>query len=266
MLTLTLHTPPPVPVELAGVVPDRIHAMNLGDISHLPVLCGNRTEPLGTYFSVAGDPSDAAVRIDGDCSRVKRIGAGMAAGTMTVAGLAGMHAGAGMTGGTLTIDGDAGDWLAAELRGGTVRVRGDAGDQCAAAYRGSRHGVRGGVVIVHGGVGAEAGLLMRRGILVVGGCTGEFAGASMIAGTLVAAAVGRHAGAGMKRGTLVVGREPNWPPGFRFSCVYEPAYMGLLAAWLRELDAPPPAGLGTRPVRCYRGDIIHGGDGEVLVG
>ncbi len=266
MLTLTLHTPPPVPVELSGVVPDRIHTLNVDEIARLLVLCGNRTEPLGAFFAAAGDPSDAAFAIVGDCSRVKHIGAGMAAGTLTVAGPAGMHAGAGMTGGTLTIDGDAGDWLAAELRGGTVRVRGDAGGQCAAAYRGSRHGLRGGVVVVDGNVGAEAGLLMRRGILVVGGGTGEFAGASMIAGTLVAAAVGRHAGAGMKRGTLVVGEAPDWPPGFRFSCVYQPAYLGLLAAWLRGLDAPVPAGLGTRPVRCYRGDIVHGGDGEGLVG
>ncbi len=264
MLTLTLHTHPDVPLELDGVTPDRLLKLTATAVARLPVAHGNRTVELGAYFAVAGDASDGDLRIVGDCSRVKLIGSGMTAGTLTIQGDAGWHAGAKMAGGTLTIDGDAADWLGAEMSCGAIVVHGHAGNQCGAAYRGSRYGMRGGTIVVHKTCGDEAGLLMRRGLIVVAEGVGQAAGASMIAGTLVAlGGVGRECGAGMKRGTIVVGGPPPaWPPGVRFSCEYSPAYLGVLAKQLAVLGLPV-ADFAGRVVRCHRGDLLHGGRGEL---
>ena len=264
MLTLTLHTPPDVPLELDGVTPDRLLKLAATDIARLQVAHGNRTVELGAFFAVAGDASDGDLRIVGDCSRVKLIGSGMTAGTLTVEGHVGWHAGAGMAGGTLTIIGDVADWLGAEMTGGAITVRGNAGHQCGAAYRGSRHGLRGGTIVIHGSCGDEAGLLMRRGLIAVAGTVGQAAGASMVAGTLVAlGGVGRGCGAGMKRGTIVVGgMQPVWPPGMRYSCDYAPAYLGVLARQLAALGLPTGEFAG-RVARCHRGDLLHGGRGEL---
>ena len=264
MLTLTLHTQPDVPLELDGVTPDRLLKLAAAAIARLPVANGNRTVELGEFFAVAGDAADGDLRVVGDCRRVKLIGSGMTAGRLTVEGDAGWHAGAKMTGGTLTIDGDAADWLGAEMSGGAIAVRGHAGHQCGAAYRGSRHGMRGGTIVVHKTCGDEAGLLLRRGLIAVAGAVGQAAGASMVAGTLVAlGGVGRDCGTGMKRGTIVVGGpEPALPPGVRFSCEFAPAYLGVLAKELAEVGLSWP-GLATATARCYRGDLLHGGRGEV---
>ena len=264
MLTLTLHTQPDVPLELDGVTPDRLLKLAAADVARLQVAHGNRSVKLGAFFAVAGDASDGDLRIVGDCSRVKLIGSMMTAGAVTVEGNVGWHAGARMTGGTLTVHGDAADWLGAEMSGGAITVRGHAGNQCGAAYRGSRHGMRGGTIVVHGSCGDEAGLLMRRGLVAVAGAVGQAAGASMVAGTLVAlGGVGWDCGAGMKRGTIVVGGpEPAWPPGVRSSCDYAPAYLGVLVKQLAALGLPV-ADFAGRAVRCYRGDLLHGGHGEL---
>jgi hypothetical protein len=76
----------------------------------------------------------------------------------------------------------------------------------------------------------------------------------MIAGTLRAdGGFGDYPGAGMKRGTLLTLQPlPALPPGFRFACEYEPAILGILDEPLRRSR-----------VRCYRGDLLTGGRGEI---
>jgi formylmethanofuran dehydrogenase subunit C len=67
----------------------------------------------------------------------------------------------------------------------------------------------------------------------------------------------------MKRGTILAcGPEPEVGPGLRYSCDYAPAFLGVLAAHLRRLDfaVAIPAS-----VRCFRGDLLTGGNGELLV-
>lgn len=267
MLHLTPVANPTIPVELDGVTPDRVAARSAADIAKLPVFHGNRREELGVFFAVTGDASYGEIVVHGSCPWAKHVGAKMTSGRIVVEGDVGMHAGAAMTGGELCVRGHAGDWLGAEMRGGRVRVLGSAGNQVGAAYRGSRKGMTGGEILVGGNVGDEAGLLMRRGIVVVGGACGAFAGASMIAGTVVAlGGVGPRAGAGMKRGTVFVAAgEPELPPSFRFSCEYRPAFVGWLLHHLRGLPFEPATHLDVHAVRCFRGDLLHGGRGEVLV-
>ena len=250
----------PIPLEFHGITPDRILRLDALGIAKLPVLFGNRKAELGEFARVLECGGDDTMRFDGHTDRVKGLGAGMKDGSICVENGAGLHAGAQMTGGKLMIVGDAGDWLGAEMSGGRIEVHGHTGHNAGSAYRGSRHGMRGGSIVVKGNAGDELGLLMRRGSIVVKGTTGAFAGASMIAGTVAAMnGFGPRAGAGMKRGTLIACGPTDVASGFRYSCAYDPAYLDLLRQHF-PCDLPPP-----RTVRCYRGDVLTGGRGELLV-
>jgi formylmethanofuran dehydrogenase subunit C len=267
MLKLTFRAPSAVPLELDGITPERVAGLTPLEVAKLPVQYGNRSEPLGAFFDVTPDRDRLAdLHFAGDTRNVKSIGAGMTAGSVFVEGPVGMHAGARMRGGSLVLDSRAGGWLGAEMSGGYIEVRGHAGDQVGAAYRGSRRGTTGGTIVVRGSAGDELGLLMRRGLIVVEGNCGEFAAASMIAGTLVLLGeVGQRCGAGMKRGTILTARELSLPPSFRYACSYQPTFVPMVLAQLRALHLTVPPAFGGN-LRCFRGDLLTGGRGEVLVG
>ncbi len=267
MLKLTLRAPSTIPLELDGITPERVAGLSPLEVALLPVQHGNRAEPLGEFFDVQPDPHRLAdLHFAGDTRHVKHIGAGMTNGSVFAEGPVGLHAGAGMRGGSLILDSGAAGWLGAEMKGGYIEVRGDAGDQAGAAYRGSRRGMTGGTIVIRGTAGDELGLLMRRGLIAVDGACGEFAGASMIAGTLVfLGEVGERCGAGMKRGTILTAREPLLPPSFRYSCEYRPAFVPMYLTKLRSMGVNLPVTFGVGTVRCFRGDLLTGGRGEVLV-
>ncbi|MCA9266882.1 MAG: formylmethanofuran dehydrogenase subunit C, partial [Planctomycetales bacterium] len=236
-LTLTQHTTSAVPIEVEGVLPERIAELSPGEIERLPVLHGNRRTPLGEFFRAAGDASDLQLEWVGDLSGVHRIGAGMTTGRIRVDGCAGRHLGSAMTGGEIIVAGDAGDWLGAEMRGGAVHVHGDAGDCVGAAYRGARRGMAGGTIFIHGRAGHELGHSMRRGLIAVAGDAGEFAGFHMLAGSIfVFGRVGLRCGAEMRRGTIALlgPHAPALLPTFRFACRFRPPMLPLQLAGLRR--------------------------------
>lgn len=258
MFTLTRRESSPIPLDVTGILPETVANLSALEVAKLPVLFGNRREELGQHFDVtAGRQFD--LRFTGDTRNVHNIGKGMASGTTFCENDVGRHAGAQMSGGRLILDMGAGDWLGAEMRGGFIQAHDTVGDGVGAAYRGSRRGMTGGQIELLLHVGHEIGLLMRRGMIVVHGDTGEFAGASMIAGTIaVRGTLGARAGAGMKRGTiLALGGVAEVSAGMRYSCEYSPAVLPLLG---RTLNLPMPP-----RVRCFRGDVLTGGRGELLV-
>src|ERR671928_772196 len=169
-LTLTLREEPVVPLEAEVLCPDRLSGASREEIEALPVWHGNERTRLGEFFAVSGAGDD--VRLEGDLSRVKFVGAGMTAGRLTVAGDAGMHAGAAMRGGELHVEGDVGDWAGAGMRGGALVVRGSAGRRLGGGYPGERAGMRGGEIVVHGDAGPEAGARLRRGLIALAGGAG----------------------------------------------------------------------------------------------
>ena len=266
MLLLKYHSTTTIPVEAECLTPDQLAGKTATEIAALPVQHGNTQLPLGEFFAVEGDAGDREIAIEGDCRRVKWIGAGMTTGSVTIRGHAGMHLGAEMRGGEIHVQGNAGDWVGAEMRGGHIRIHGDAGDLVGAAYRGSRTGMRGGVIVVDGNAGNEVGATMRRGLIVVGGNVGDFAGVSLIAGTVfVFGQAGLRTGAGMKRGTIgLFGPRPPLLPSFRRDCVYRPPFMGLylrqLRAWGFVRVEQHLSGLYER----YSGDLVTLGKGELL--
>src|SRR5919198_162216 len=179
-LTLTLREEPIVPLEAEVLWPDRLAGSGGEEIEALPVWHGNERTRVGEFFAVSGAGDD--VRLEGDLSRVKHVGAGMAAGRLTVAGDVGMHAGASMRGGELHVEGDAGDWAGAGMRGGTLVVRGSAGHRLGGVYPGERAGMRGGEIVVHGDAGAQAGAGLRRGLIAVAGGGGGAPRLRLLAG------------------------------------------------------------------------------------
>lgn len=263
-LTLTLREQPTVSLEAEVLTPDRLAGVSREEIAALPVWLGNERMRVGEFFAVSGAGDD--VRIDGDVSRVKFVGAGMSTGRLTVAGDVGMHAGAGMRGGELLVEGDAGDWAGAGMRGGRLVVRGAAGCRLGGAYAGERAGMRGGEIVVHGDAGAEAGAGLRRGLIAVAGRVGDAAGLRMLAGTIVAlGGLGARAGAGMRRGSIVT-MTPTTPLAtFVFSCIYRPPFLPLYLRRLRALGlAVSDEQLDGRYAR-WCGDSLELRRGEILI-
>lgn len=266
MLLLRYHGTTTIPVEAECITPDVLAGKAAAEIAALPVQHGNAQVPLGEFFTVSGDASTSEIVVEGDCSRVKWLGAGMTRGRLTIQGHAGMHVGAEMSGGELVVHGNVCDWVGAEMRGGRIHVHGNAGHLAGAGYRGSRHGMRGGVLLIDGKAGNEVGSNMRRGLIAVGGDTGDFPGVSLIAGSVfLFGQPGVRLGAGMKRGSIVVcGGHPALLPTFRYACTYRPAFLPLYLRQLRDWGFAVRDEFLTGMYRRYSGDLVALGKGEIL--
>ena len=80
-LYLRYHGQTSVPVEIEGVVPDRLREKSLAEIERLEIYNGNRKLPLAELFSHHGRPEQRAhVEFDGDLAGVHFIGYGMTMG------------------------------------------------------------------------------------------------------------------------------------------------------------------------------------------
>jgi formylmethanofuran dehydrogenase subunit C len=267
MLKLTNTSSSLIPVEAECITPDQLAGKTVAEIAALPVQHGNAQVSLGEFFRVAGDAGDGQIILEGDCSRVKWVGAHMKSGNLTISGNIGMHAGAEMRGGTIEVHGNAGDWLGAEMSGGMIRVRGDAGHCLGGCYRGGRTGMRGGVILIDGQAGNETGYAMRRGFIAIAGSAGDFTGVSMIAGTVfVFGKSGIRPGAGMKRGTIAFfGDNPPLLPTFRYNCVFEPLFLRMYFKHLRDAGFPYVQDFARGVCRRYSGDLVASGKGEILI-
>ena len=139
-----------ITVEAEVIRPDAFAKLSKEEIERLQVWQGPRELPLSEFFEVdvrAGEaPEDTKIVIDGDVSRVKRIGQGMKSGRIEILGSAGMHLGAEMAGGSILVQGDADSWAGMEMKGGLLQIEGNAGDHVGSAYRGSWRGMTGGQI------------------------------------------------------------------------------------------------------------------------
>jgi len=199
------------PIIAECINPDIFQGKTSQEIEGLKIWEGNKQKKLGELFKVeeikTENPQEReAITIKGDVSKVRRIGAGMKSGEITIYGDAGMHLGEEMKGGRIAVHGNVGGWAGSMMKGGTIEVHGNAGDYLGAPYRGSSEGMRGGKIIVYGNVGNEAGARMRKGIIKIYGCAGQFVGFRMRDGTIyVEKDAEARAGACMTGGKIVVG-------------------------------------------------------------
>src|ERR687898_390299 len=133
-LTLTLREQPAVPLEAEVLCPDRLAAASREEIEALPVWHGNERTRVGEFFAVSGAGDD--VRLEGNLSRVKFVGAGMTAGRLTVAhGSAGGGAGAGLRRGLIAVGGRAGEAAGLRMLAGTIVALGGLGPPARARLR-----------------------------------------------------------------------------------------------------------------------------------
>ncbi|RLS52098.1 MAG: formylmethanofuran dehydrogenase subunit C [Planctomycetota bacterium] len=267
-LTIALHTPSSIPLEVDSVRMENVRAQNIDAVRTTLIQRGNQQVSLGEFFSISGSANDDETMVwQGELSKVKLIGTGLASGKILVEGNVGMHLGAEMRGGEITVRGNAADWLGAELHGGRIRVHGNAGHMVGAVYRGGHKGMTGGEILIDGSAGNEMGNTMRRGLIVVGGPCGDFAGVNMIAGSvLVFGEPGIRCGAGMKRGTvgLLGTSTPDILPTFKYACTYQPTFLRVYLKYLLQLGFPVPAEALHASYKRYCGDLLEVGKGELL--
>lgn len=264
-LRLEQHTQPAIPLEAEVIAPNKLGGLAESAIARLPVYHGNQKAAVGDFFLVKGK-CNGEVRVDGDLSLVKLIGAGMTSGRLLIEGNVGMHLGAGMSGGEIRVDGSAGDWVGAEMSDGRIEVRGSAGHMVGSAIRGSSVGILGGEILIHGNAGNEVGSAMRRGMITIGGDCGDYAGVNLRAGTvIVLGKLGIRAGAGMKRGSIVSMHDAELLPTFSYACTYQPLF---LRPYLRHLQQ---SGLSVEYEQLHGqyqrwcGDSIELNRGEILL-
>jgi len=212
---------------------------------------------LRDLFGIQGevkDPSEnVTVRIVGDLSRVRKVGARMAHGRMVIEGDVGMHLGESMTGGEIVVNGNVDSWAGCMMEGGRIEVKGNAGDYVGAPYRGSTKGMRDGVIVIHGDAGTEVGCYMRGGMIKVDRNVGDFAGIHMTDGTIyVQGDCTGRAGAGMLNGKIVIsGRVPSVLPTFTIDSLRSTT----------RVDGEKVAG----PFYRFIGDIADNGKGKLFV-
>ena len=264
---LTLKQAPLLRVDLRGITPAACAGFNASQIERLTVTHGNQTLPLAELFSVAqADAATDELVLQGDCSRIDRIGWQMAAGSIVIEGHAGDYAGACMSGGSVLVRGSAGALAACEMAGGVLTIEGNVGDFSASTLPGSMDGMRGGTFIVKGHAGARFADRMRRGSALVFGNAGDFLASRMVAGTVaVGGTAGAHVGYGMRRGSVVLaGAAPQIASTFVPALVDAAVFWQLLARDLAR-HGGPFASLPARRVTRHLGDLGAGGKGELIV-
>lgn len=156
---LKLKKKPKFPLEADSITPDNFAGKPLNEIKKLPLYHARDLVTIGDFFDVSGKAEDVAntkIIIDGDVSKVKRIGEKMTGGEIIINSDVGMHVGNTMSGGKIIVKGNADDWAGAMLQGGELEIEGNAGHYVGSAYRGFWQGMKNGVIRVKGKVGNES--------------------------------------------------------------------------------------------------------------
>lgn len=267
-LTIAWSATVPAPVDAEILRPDRLAGLDQASVARLPLPVGNQKVPLGDLARLSGSAEDGRVVIEGDLRSLHDLGAGMTVGVLSVRGDVGARLGVNLQGGMIDCQGNAGPWAGAGMSGGMLRVRGRAGRHAGAALPGARAGMRGGVLIVEDSAGDDIGTAMRRGLIVLLKDAGERLGRRMIAGSLfVFGRLSGPPGEGMKRGTIALfGPRPTLPLGFPLACQDRPPFLSLTLRELRARGVAVPPSASTPPlVSRHRGDLLEGGQGEILL-
>lgn len=243
------------PIIAECINPDIFQGKTPEEVEQLKIWEGNKPKKLGELFKVEENKTEnTAIVIHGDVSKVRRIGACMKAGEITIYGNVGMHLGEEMTGGKIVVQGNASAWVGSMMKGGTIEIHGDASDYLGAPYRGSNEGMRGGKITVYGNVGNEAGAHMKKGTIKIYGCVGQFAGFRMHDGTIyIQKDCEGRAGACMRGGRIVVG-------GFLESVL--PAFT---IDSIKEKVKIEENEVASGPFYLFLGDLTEDGNGKLYV-
>jgi formylmethanofuran dehydrogenase subunit C len=221
MITLTALREFNVPIQAPCITPENFANKTLNEIKKLPATEGNRNITLDDIFKIEQSPTETPnIALNGDLSKVKRVGQAMKTGEIVINGNIGMHTGEKMAGGKIIINGNAGGWTGSEMKKGTIEIHGDAGDYLASPYRGNDLGMKGGLITVDGNVGTDVGCHLKGGIIKIKGSAGRFLGYHMTDGAIyVEKDCDVRAGACMASGKIVIGGTLEILPSFTIDSV-----------------------------------------------
>jgi formylmethanofuran dehydrogenase subunit C len=255
MITLTPLKKFEVPIDARCINPDVFAGKSVTEIAELPVYEGNRKQKLGDLFKIEKTSAETPdITINGDASKVKRIGMEMKNGEIVVNGDAGMHLGEKMAGGKIVVNGNADCWTGSAMQGGVMEIHGDANDYLASPYRGTKVGMCGGVIIVDGKVGSDAACYMKGGVIKIKGGAGPYLGYHMIKGTIyVEKECKTRVGALMTGGKIIVSAHiEEVMPSFTVDIVKPKV----------KIDANEKA---AGPFYMFEGDMAENGKGKLYV-
>lgn len=208
IITLSLKAQNKIPIEADTVNTDNFAGKTEDEIKAVQVWYGNRQCPLSELFNVKVEGKDSAentkIVINGDASRVKRIGQGMSTGEIEINGNVDMHCGSNMKGGKITINGDADSWLGCEMKGGEIILNGNASYYVGAGYRGETCGMKGGKITVNGNAKDYLGEHMCGGEILVMGNVGLLPAISNNGGKIIIEGNASMPAVEMKNGTVVI--------------------------------------------------------------
>ena len=208
-----------ISVEAENISPDKFAGKTEKDIQSLEAWMGNQKTALGELFSVkvegSGSAADTKIIMDGNFSRIKRIGEGMTAGLIMIKGNVDMHLGAKMSGGKIPVTGNVDSWAGREMKGGELIIEGNAGYYLGSGYRGETCGMRGGKITVLGSALDFLGEHMCGGEIIVKGNAGILPGLSNNGGKIVIEGNTSRPGSEMAKGTIIVGAVDEMMPVFK---------------------------------------------------
>ncbi|MCW4045039.1 MAG: formylmethanofuran dehydrogenase subunit C [Candidatus Bathyarchaeota archaeon] len=255
MITLSPLKKFQYPVMAECINPDVFKGKTTAEIAALSVWEGNKQKTLGDLFAIEETAAEnPSIVINGDASKVRRVGMGMKNGEIVVNGNIGMHVGEKMAGGKITVNGDAGGWAGSDMKKGLIEIHGNAGDYLASPYRGSSTGMRGGTIIVHGNVGSDSAVFMRGGVIKIRGNAGPFLGFRMGDGTVyVQKECGTRVGACMTGGKIIIaGALQEVMPTFTIDSIKPKV----------KVDETETA---AGPFYVFLGDLAESGSGKIFV-
>ena len=105
-IKLKLKLEPTFPLEAESISTDRFAGKTESQIKNLIVYHGNEEKTIGNFFDVKGkgeETNDIIIIIDGNLSKVKRIGEKMTGGEIIINSDVGMHVGNQMSGGKIVV-------------------------------------------------------------------------------------------------------------------------------------------------------------------
>jgi len=209
-----------ISVEAENISPDKFAGKNEKEIQAIEAWLGNQKTTLGELFTIkvegTGAAADVKIVMEGDFSRIKRIGEGMTAGLITIKGNVDMHLGSKMSGGKISVTGNVDSWAGREMKGGEIIIEGNAAYYVGSGYRGESCGMRGGKITVMGNCLDYVGEHMCGGEIYVKGSTGILPGLSNNGGKIVIEGNTSRPGSEMSKGTIIInGKVEEMMPVFK---------------------------------------------------
>ncbi|MGA8379473.1 MAG: formylmethanofuran dehydrogenase subunit C [Methanoregula sp.] len=220
-ITLTVKKVPEIYLECESLNPDTFAGKTADQIAKLSAYQGKEMSTLGEYFTIAGNAGATAAEtkiiVNGDCSKMKYIGAKMTAGEMVVNSDCDMYTGSWMSGGKLLVKGNVHSFCGLALKGGEFTIEGNAGNYLGAAYRGDWRGMSSGVLRVKGNAGSDVATFMTGGEMIIEGNVDIHLGTHMEGGKIILKGnANRRVGVQLVKGEIYVfGKINVMMPGYK---------------------------------------------------